>query len=439
MSQIIPSTNKYLSHLKLVEYLLGFDIKPTGKMLLESGNPAPRLTNPLKAYIEKVNRFLFSGGITVDIKDASQDDPRQFWLEQQAKQMNLDQLANLAWERGSVTGEIAIVFTQATKPDGSASMYFNVDLFDYPEFTPKRDENGTLTEINVLAHRDVDGEDYIFKAKYTAESYTVWPLILADKASSADWQNSGVVTPHPYRVLPGVVIRNKLSDLRSRGLSDFDKAAVEMATELVLQEIFSAENHWFFAHPFISSDDPESVLEAIRSRSQVLQAGSVEDAGHPVILQPTAMPESHDRLLERVQRNLWEHLGISTQTDQAPPDTSSLTLRMLNAATISTAEKRWSSYVTHGLRPLLENMLLAAAANGVLAGVWPSNPETYELTISRAAPYFSVAPIEKQSQLAVAETLVSLGVKREVALAREYFTELTIEQVAEMIDENYLA
>jgi hypothetical protein len=291
----------------------------------------------------------------------------------------------------------------------------------------------------VLANREVDGEDMIFKAKYTATSYTFWPLVPADKATDVDWQNSGVTTPHPYRVLPGVVIRNKLGDLRARGLSDFDKAATEMATELVLQEVFSAENHWFFAHPFISSDDPDSVLDAIRKRSQVLQAGSVEDSGHPIILQPTAMPESHDRLLDRIQRNLWEHLGISTQTDQAPPDTSSLTLRMLNAATISTAEKRWSSYVTHGLKPLFGNLLLAAAANGVLASVWPSDPETYELTISRATPYFPVAPMEKQSQLAVAETLVGLGIKREVALAREYFTELTVEQVAEMIDENYLA
>lgn len=437
-NNIMPCNSKYLKHLQLVEYLIGFDVNPTDRLILDSGNSAPRLVSPLKSYLEKVNRFLFGGGLVLDLLGAKSDDARQIWLTNQVKQMGLNNLANLAWRRGATTGEVAIVFTQATSENGEASMYFNIDLFDYPEFTPERDHNGQLLAINVLASRFINGEEMVFKARYAKDGYTFWEPIPVDKASNKNWLSSGKFTPHNYRRVPGVIIRNKLEDPKSRGLSDFDKPACDMAIELILQEINSCENHWFFGHPFISSDDPDNVLEAIRMRSQVLQAGSKEDGGHPVILNPPTMPESHEMLINRLQRNLAEHLGVSSVIDQTPNEMSSLTLRLLNASTISLAETKWANYVVEGLEPLFGAMLIAAGAEGVLSGVWANDPSTYEVKISRAQPYFPVAPSEKQALLSVAEQLVSLGVKREVALAREYFTDLTIEQVGEMLDANFV-
>jgi hypothetical protein len=437
-NNIMPNISKYLKQLQLVEFLIGFDISPTGRLILDSGNPAPRLVSPFNSYLEKVNRFLFGGGLVVDLVNAKTEDARQIWLTSQLKRMRLNTLANLAWRRGATTGEVAIVFTQATSENGEASMYFNTDLFDYPEFTPECDQNGNLLAIHVLASRFIDGEEMIFKATYARDGYTFWEPVPVDKASNKEWLASGKFTPHNYRRVPGVVIRNKLEDPKARGLSDFDKAACDIATELILQEVNSCENHWFFGHPFISSDDPDNVLEAIRMRSQVLQAGSKDDGGHPIILNPPTMPESHERLIERLQRNLADHLGVSSTIDQTPNEMSSLTLRLLNAATISVAEDKWANYVVEGLEPLLGTMLVAAGAEGVLAGVWASDPSTHEVKISRAQPYFPTAPAEKQALLSVAEQLVSLGVKREVALAREYFTDLTIEQVGEMLDANFV-
>jgi len=80
----------------------------------------------------------------------------------------------------------------------------------------------------------------------------------------------------------------------------------------------------------------------------------------------------------------------------------------------------------------MERVLLAAAYDGLVVGVTPTAPESYELKGNFEHEIFPMTPGEKQQVLAVVEQLQALGVASEVAL-KEYYPGLNEDQIKEML------
>jgi hypothetical protein len=195
----------------------------------------------------------------------------------------------------------------------------------------------------------------------------------------------------------------------------------------------AVENIHLFGSPLLASPDADDTLARIRKRVQVLQKESGETGGQIDVLNFDAIQGTHLEAIELLKSNFNSFMGIKISDSGTRADVSSLTLRILNAATISKAESRWQNYVEDGLKPLFETALRMAAVDGMLAIVNLGKPETYAVTVTRKRPYFVESPLEQMQLLDVAQRLVDLGVDRVYALRETYWPNLTEDQIREKL------
>lgn len=420
----------FLELIKLTEYLCGYGGPSQGRLRERPGKRLPMLATPLVRHLNSVNRFLFDGGITVDIPEADIEDPRQQLLDLVTKKNSASSQLSEIWRRGAISGEVCLVFFQGTENDVAANWY-KISWYDRTEFEYELDASGELKFVLTQEVREIKEEYYIFKTKYdnqTIISYKPQKWTQAHLEPEID-----KVIDHGWGIVPAQLIKNHpCNRAGERGDSEFDYAALDMATEIAIAYLDTASNHHFFGQPIYLSVDPEHTLEQLRARVNVLQKYADSDGGPVELLSPVAMPESHRLMIEDLEKNLADHLGSSWGQDSAPPDTSSVTLRLLNAKSISTAEARWQTYVIEGLQPFLGKILIAAAVDGVVSGVNYWDESTYCVEVRRKKPYFPESPIEKGQLLSNAANLTNLGIKPEVAL-RDYFPSLTDEQILELM------
>lgn len=413
------------SHYKLSRYLLGYDCPSVGRLADPYVERLPLLDSSLAAHIREVNRFLFNGGLQLDIEGARPDDPRQLVIKRVAKANSLNRRLEQLWWEGAIYGELAIAFRR-----GEGVNLYPFDFYAPDEYKPFFDSEGSLIALAICLVREVDGKRHVYRQWLDSERVVSYPLVEERLSKSYDWAANRQETFHGWGLTPAVLIRNQQSLSCFRGKPEFNQGCLDKASELALAYLDSASNHHSFANPIYVSPDPEATLKALKARVQVLQSESADDGGNTHILAPQGMPTSHFELIDRLKASLVDALGRS-HAEQATPDSSSLTLRLLNAKTISLAENRWVTYVEEGLIPLMQKVLLAAAIDGVIAGVSAANMA--EIQARRSKPYFPTAPSEKTQLLTVASELTSLGVRREVAL-REVFPELTDEQILEILE-----
>ena len=196
------------------------------------------------------------------------------------------------------------------------------------------------------------------------------------------------------------------------------------------------ENIHLFGNPMLVSPDPEDTLKRLKARVQVLQKEPNEDGGTVDVLQYNAIEPEHLDLIALLETSFNKLMGIKSGTEVKSADVSSLTLRIMNSATISKAESKWQTYVEDGLEPMFETILKMAAIDGILLIVNINDEESYCIEITRKMPYFVESPSEVSQQLAVAQQLVDLGVDRVEALKSTIWPGLTYGQIEEKLRPN---
>lgn len=432
--KLFPLDKPAVQRKKDIEYLLGFDIPGSGRLYGNlKHNRIPLLGSPFSEHLNEVNRFLFDGGISFDIQGADSDDPRQEWLNMQLEHMGLAAKLKDLWKTGAITGEVFAAFQLSRDPNGSLRSVYNVKFYDRSEYTPVYDDDDNLLEVQVFSLYSHKGADMVFKRTYTSEAYIEWPMMTLQEALKKNLPEPEIF-PHAYGAVPGAIIRNQRDISSNDGIPEFDCGSVDMAIEIALQLCDAASNYHYFGEPKLLSPDPEETLNEIRQRSQVLLKDSEDANGNPEYLGMPPLPPGHPKYIEQLVYNLRKKLGSPIADSSGVSDgTSSLTLRMLNAATISTAEDRWQTYVNEGLCPLFKNMLIAAAFDGILGNVTPLDPSTHMIKVKRKKPYFPESPTERQTSVNLAESLIMLGIAPEIALSEEVYKTLTPEEVLERL------
>lgn len=417
--------------LQIIEYLSGYDVNLNleYQRLHNKGlgyKRSPLLTTPFRIYLSTVDRFLFSGGITPEVYRSDLEDPRSILVNQVFNENRLNATLSEVWERGSITGEVALVFSQNTL-NGKPITGYKLDYYDKTEFTPEYNGN-VLEGLKVLTLREFEGKTYWHKFNLYPDRFETFPLVEYGTEHRVNWDKIKETKANLWGILPSVVIQNK-PNAKGRGLSDFDKASVDMAIELAIANLDNAEQHHFFSNPLFLSNDPKETLKSLKQRVQVL----FSDEESPItLLQPSAIPDSSFTFKDKLKDALFEHLGISGSADNVPSDTSSITLRLLHSKSIATAENKWDNYVTNGLAPLFGKILIASAIDGQVLGVSKGDPDSYRVNFRRNRSYFPYSPLEKQQASIVAEALINLGVKPEIAL-KEVYPDMKTEELLEIL------
>jgi hypothetical protein len=383
----------------------------------------PYVASPVAGYLQEVNRFLFDGGLNIDVEAAESDDPRQLFVNHLVKYNNLQSSLESVWQTGAITGELLIVLRLS---QGSYSFeWFDKTEFDYNE-----------EAIKVKTVRSIDGVDYVYKLDITSLAYIEYPLVETRYASTFNWEANAEPVPHTYGFIPASVIKNQIKLSSRRGVGEFNFGACKLAAAVLMATFDAFENLRLFGNPFFISPDPDDTLKRLRARVQVLQKEANEDGGTIDILNPSAISAEHLQFIGALQDNFNHHMGVKLGTEIKSADVSSLTLRILNSATISRAEAKWQNYVEDGLKVAIERCLQMSAIDGILLNVNLKDYATYQLSFNRKKPYFVESPLEISQQLTVAQQLVDLGVDRVEALKQTVWPGLSYGQIEEKLRVN---
>ena len=412
----------------LAWYLLGETPKSQHSIIWDTSrrNCIPTISSPIANYLHEVNRFLFDGGLNIDVEEANSDDPRQQFLDTLVNKNRIQSSLESIWETGAIDGELLCVLRLS---GNSYSMeWFSKWEFDY------EDSLDGLQTVVVKAERLIDDVEYIYRLDIDSSQYTEYPLVEKRYAHNFDWAANAMPQPHTYGKTPAAVIKNKHSISKRRGLHEFNFAACKTAAAAIMATFESLENVHLFGTPMLVSPDPDDTLKRLKARLQVLQKESQEDGGGVDVLQYNAIQDEHLQLITKLEDSFNRLMGIRMGgADVRSADVSSLTLRILNSATISKAESKWQNYITDGLKPLFELCLQMAAIDGMLLGVNINDYSTYKLSITRKKPYFVESPLEVGQQLTVAQQLVDLGVDRIEALKSTIWPGLSYGQIEEKL------
>lgn len=407
----------------LIWYLAGETSKSNHAIIWDTQRACclPVVASPISNYLHEVGRFLFDGGLNVDVEYVDSQDARQTFVEDLITKNSLQSSLESIWETGAITGELLVVLRLSGDN-------YSFEWFDKTEFTPG------LNEITVETLRDIDGKTYVYKLDITPSAYIEYPLVEKQYAYLYDWAANQEVVPHAYQEIPAIVIKNAVTLGSNRGESEFNFGACRLAASVIMATFDSLENVHFFGSPMLASPDPEDTLKRLKKRIQVLQKESNEDGGTVDVLNYQAISEEHLKLIDKLENNMNRHMGIRVGGEaKASADVSSLALRILNSSTISKAEGKWQNYVEDGLVLVFELALRMSAADGMLLMVNPSVPESYKVAVTRKMPYFVESPMEKSQLLSVAQQMVDLGVDRIEALKATVWPHLSIGQIEEKL------
>lgn len=412
--------------LKFVKPDYPYDLIATAEWLLGYDKEAPdalgswrfrhwegsrrRLAAPLSHYLGEIERFSLDRVPQFDIKDQDSESPPQLLLSQVLKVNRVNDLLYQSLERGTLTGRVYLFL----RPD--PIKYYKIYLFDEGEVIKFPEESG------------ING--YMVQVE-TSEGFERWGFtdthyleFLGSKKEDSEWV-LGKEVPHNYQVVPGVEITHGICDHSGTPKPGFDWLALELAIEIMAQMLTSSSNHTYFGSPFVVSSFPDKTREEIGLKSKVLTGSQDTTTQDTEILQAPAIPDSHESLLDRLTRSFCDHLRISWVPNVPPGDTSSLTLRLLYSKSINTAQALGETYLEGGWLNLVTLLMTMAAKDNLI-------PPGLEVMVSYEQEIFPPTVTEKSQLLGLAEQLITMGIKPEVAL-REYFSTLSEDQIQELM------
>jgi len=391
-------------------FLLGYNVEGLGRLETANGARLPLLATPFRRHLNEVNRFLFDGGVVVDTR---QPGPKQDWVTELAARLKLGSVLDSLWEKLAVYGRVLL----GLHPDGEGFYRWAI----YTNYELEHDTNGNIVHASAFT---TDDQGTVWRTVYTPKEYQVYP---ARRLNERERNPNRI--KHSYPFAPVCELRNN-----SLGISEFDIAAIEMATEIAVQYSAAAENFYYFGNQIITTPNKRETLDAIATRSRVLTQESEAEGGRPSVLDLKATPEHALKLIENINANLADHLGSPIVHLNLRSDLSSLTLKLTHQGTIGTAQRKWESIITEGVKPTFGRMLLMAAYDGLRSDVTSTDSASYNVDIMRTRPYFQESALEKSQRLVVVDSLISLGIRPSYALAEEYYTHLTEAQVEDLLN-----
>lgn len=397
------------TRIRSAEWLLGYPVSAPSNWRFGNLNQSQRrLASPLRGFLGVVSQFSLDRGFRFDVPLATPEDPRQVFIEQLGDLNDFRRLLETALERGAITGTVYLVLD-------SCECGYVIRIYDHTECIHQESEELEGYQFQVKRGRDydrwilTDSERLYYKSSQHPTS--PWEL---------DYQE-----PHGYPECPVVKVQNRPQDHGNFSDPSFDWLAIELAVEILAQNLAAASNYIYFGSPFLVSPDPEQTSKELHNRKQVLTGSSSPELQPLEIMGSSGMPSEHARFLEGLTKSFNEHLGISWLPDVMPGDTSSLTLRLLNARSIATSERTSDVYLG-GFEELLEKALRLAPVDGFKVS---GDPEVEFKFISEIFP---PTPTDKLQILSVAEQLISMGIKPEIAL-QEYYPHLDSDEIIELM------
>lgn len=415
-----------ISKTLFIEYLAGLDIPEDLTLSYDnSSKHKKKLANPIKEYWQQVNQFLFSGGVNIDVANAQLDDPRQAFLDEVVTYNKLKNHLYSSFKNLSIHGEILVTIS-LTENNKYILSFYNKDEFEF-EY-----EDGELEEVEIYTKRKKDGKLYIFKQEFYKDKIKEYPLVPVNKAADYDWEANATEKPNNYNDIPCVIIQNSLELNSERGEGDFDSSSIDMACSILLSTFDALENNHYMGDPLLQSPDPETTIDELNRKAKVLTKFDSEDGGDIKPISVNPISEQSLKLIEKLEINFKKAMGIRYSDDEPSTETSSVTLKILNSATINKAAEKWEYLVEQGFVPLLEKVLRYSYIDKNLLGFNPEDPEDYKVTFSRLKAFFPESSAEKLTKLSIVEALKEIGINPIEAL-KEYYPEKTSEEINELL------
>lgn len=385
----------------------------------------PVMSSPLSEYVNDVNRFLFSGGVSINLEGLPKEHYSHELVETVSNKYIQPNLFPI-WETLALTGEILVVIREK---EGK----FNFEFFDAREYSLVIVDK-KITSVNVKTIVKLEGKRYIYKFEISAFNFVEYPLVLEEKETSFDWASSATYENHGFNMLPAKVIGINKTLTNSRGNPEFNWASLKLAKSIVTMEYGLDENIYFFGNPLIDSPDPDKTTQDLNDKKQVLQKMPPDEGGGHQLLQPVPLTEAELNYLKIKKESFKRFMGITNTQETKFADPSGVALRIMNDGLISRAQEKWTEIVSYGLEDLLDLVLYLAESKGIISLGSLSNKPIVRMF--RAEPYFIKTEAEKLQSLDVAERLIELGITREQALQETYYTNRTLEEIRLMLRPN---
>lgn len=372
-----------------------------------------RVGSPLNWYFGEIERFSFDLGVQFSIPEAEPEEPRYNLLQQVVKSNKLTDLMPFAFERGAVTGSVLMVF----RPH--EDRFYEILSYERGEYMPLEDGGWAIQ------YKGDDG--YWTRFAVTPTAYEYYDRT---KFPASQWRLTKSIT-HSYAEVPAIEIAHKFSGHRPEPTPGFDWISLELSAEIVSQTLASAAAFNYLGAPWVVGPDPEQLREELAQRSQVLSGSTSTEFQDTAILGAGGMPPHHAEFMDKLSQAFADHMRVNWVPSKPPGDTSSLTLRLLYSKTIKAADRVAETYLG-GVSKLLECILKAAAIDGVLADVTPTDPGSHRVRFDYEEELFAPTPAEKASLLGVVQSLIELGIRPQVAL-QEYYGSRTEEEIDELL------
>lgn len=412
--------------IKLISYLYGETEKTNSIEMWDSRRKRylPVQSSVFKEYVYDVNRFLFSGGISIQLNELPDEHPGHVFVEKIANKYIHPNLFSF-WETLATKGECIAVI----RGDRDLTLEF----FDRREYEVSL-TNGKVTEARIKTLVEIDGKIYVYKFNVDSTFYTEYPLVLEEKESNYDWEKNKTQTPHNYNRCPVQLIGINKTLTSKRGCPEFNWTSINIAASIAKIEYGLDENVYFFGHPLIDSPDPDRTVEDLDNKRQVLQKLPPDEGGEHKLLQPQSLTNEELEWVKIKKESFKRAMGITNTQETRMNDPSGSALRIMADGLISKAQAKWEEIVTYGLEDLIDLCLHIGHDLG-LYGLGPLFNKSI-CHIVRSEPYFAKTDQEKIQSLEVVSRLVELGLDRARALQDQFYQDKTLEEIEELLRHN---
>ena len=360
---------------------------------------------PCLEYLSDVYRFLFAGGINVDIADTPFNE-YQKWLNKLIKKNKLGSKLRTYWYETSKTGETLLVPSKKNN-------YYLIKFFSKKEIKPIFDKNDDLIELRIerkIANKGIYRLRITNEAYFSYEAYAKTPTI-----DEKTWLG-GEMLPHMYGVIPAILVQNNLCTKTNRGTSDFTDPVLKMAEAIAKTDHNYDETNRFFGNPLIDSPSKSRTTKALQNKEQVLQKEPNDEGGGHDLLQPVPFTREQLDYLKSQKDSFRRSIGVLSPIDEVSGEHSGVAIHNLTDGLVSVATEKWEILVNEGLEPLFDMILRMASLDGFLNLSGDLVIKDCMVEISRKKPYYTPTPQDIKTNCDIALSLLELGVSRENAL-----------------------
>ena len=386
----------------------GTDEPPSNWRFRNWNHSKRRLSSLLAWHQREVLKFGLGRSYHTDIVNDSGSIQQEF-IDRVIESNKLRKLLENLFERDCVTGQAFLMFSL------DKDRLYRLYPYDKTEVLPWDSGGEKGYQIQVKTKDGYKRKIVTDKAYYKFNS---------SKNPHSLWGDPIEVDEHKYGFVPMVEFQHKVK-IDGDAQPEYNWLSIEMALEICSQLIAAAANYTYFGGPFIVSSDPRNTLQELLDRRQVLTGRNSNDFQDTALLKMDSMPSDHPQFVDGLSARFADYHGLSWVPDRPSGDLSSLALRLLYTDTINTSESIFSAYID-SLHELIQLLLKAGFVDSVVGY------KEVELETRFSTELFPPTPVEKQSLLGVAEQLISMGVRTEIAL-REYFPNLTTDEIADIL------